>query len=144
MTKLLLVLVAGLLLEAVGVVYLSKGLKQIGKVERVSASDMVRLVTRGATNRNVLFGVFFETLFFATLLYLLSQADISFVWPLTALGFVLTTLAARFILHEQVSLARWTGVLLIMAGTALITWSEKTKPKPNLGVVVVHNSALGK
>lgn len=47
----------------------------------------------------------------------------SFIWPLTALGFVITTFAARYILHEQVTTLRWTGVALIVLGAALITLS---------------------
>ncbi len=90
----------------------------------------LRLVVRGATNTNLLLGVFFEALFFAGLLVLLSRADVSFIWPLTSLGFVLTTLAAKFVLREDVTATRWSGVLLIMLGAALITWSENAKPHP--------------
>ena len=130
LTKLLIILLAGLLFEATGVVFLSKGLKQIGEVKTRTAVEILRVVQSGATNANILLGVFLEAVFFGTLLYLMSQADLSFVWPLTALGFVLTTLAAKFLLHEEVSSVRWGGVILIMAGAALITWSEKVKPRP--------------
>ena len=51
--------------------------------------------------------------------------DVSFIWPLTALGFVFTTIAAKFILHEEVSLIRWGGVLSDRVGAGLITYSEK-------------------
>lgn len=130
MAKLLVILLFGLVLEAVGVVYLSKGLKQIGEVEQFSVSAVARIIKRGATNPHLLLGITFEAAFFACLLVLMSQGDVSFVWPLTSLGFVLTTLAARFVLHESVSLARWSGVLLIMLGAALITWTEQKKPAP--------------
>lgn len=125
MPKLITILLIGLVLEAVGVVFLSKGLKQIGEVSQVNFSEVSRLVVRGATNGNILVGVAFEAAFFGTLLYLMSRGDVSFVWPLTSLGFVLTTLAAKFILHEHVSIVRWGGVLLIVGGAALITYSEK-------------------
>lgn len=130
MSKLLIVLIVGLMFEATGVVFLSKGLKQVGEVQAINASEIARIVKAGASNGNILFGVLLEAIFFGALLYLMSQADLSFVWPLTALGFVLTTLAAKLFLHEHISTARWAGVLLIMAGAALITWSEKSKPKP--------------
>src|SRR4051812_23106962 len=133
MAKLILILAIGLALEAIGVVYLSKGLKQIGEVATINFGEVFRLVTRGATNWNILIGVFFEAAFFGTLLYLMSRGDVSFVWPLTSLGFVLTTLAAKFVLHENVTLLRWSGVLLIVLGAGLITYSEKIhekKPTP--------------
>lgn len=125
MTKLLIVLLIGLLFEAVGVVYLNKGLKQIGEVQKISAAEIGRLVKRGASNPRILLGVFFEAIFFGTLLYLMSQGNVSFVWPLTSLGFVLTTIAARVFLREEVSLLRWGGVLLIVLGAGIITYTEK-------------------
>lgn len=134
LTKLLILLLIGLLFEAVGVVYLNKGLKQIGEVQRVSASEIARIVKAGATNGNILLGVLFEAIFFVTLLVLMSKGTVSFIWPLTSLGFVLTTLAARFILHEEVSWMRWMGVLLIMLGAGVITYTEKVaeeKPAHN-------------
>lgn len=137
MYKLVVVLLSGLVCEAVGVVFLSKGLKQIGEAATVSIPEITRLILRGATNTNVLTGVALEAAFFGTLLYLMSRGDVSFVWPLTSLGFVLTTLAAKFILHEEVSYLRWSGVLLIVLGASLITYSEKVQNKkpsvpPNL------------
>ncbi|MGK0197988.1 MAG: EamA family transporter [Verrucomicrobiia bacterium] len=127
MTKLILILLVGLLCEALGVVLLSKGLKQIGGLESVSLADILRVLKAGATNPNLVIGVALETVFFGILLVLLSRADVSFVWPLTALGFALTTLSAKCFLHEEVSWVRWSGVLLIVAGASLITWSEKSK-----------------
>jgi len=129
MTKLIIIMLIALSLEAVGVVFLSKGLKEIGEVKRVSISEVARLIGRGATNRFILVGMVFETLFFAGMVTLMAQADISFVWPLSALGLVLTTFAAKLFLHEQVSSTRWTGVMLMMVGAALITYSEKVKER---------------
>ncbi len=129
MIRLLLVLLAGLVLEAIGVVLLSKGIKEIGDMAQVSVGEIVRLIGRGATNRNVLVGVAFEAAFFGVLLYLLSRGDVSFVWPLTALSFVMTTLAARFVLHEPVSGLRWLGVLLIILGAGVIVYTEKLKER---------------
>jgi len=129
MPKLVTILLVGLILEAIGVVFLSKGLKQIGEVSQINVSEVTRLIVRGATNGNILVGIAFEAAFFGTLLYLMSCGDVSFVWPLTSLGFVLTTLAAKFILHENVSVIRWGGVFLIVSGAALITYSEKLEHK---------------
>lgn len=129
MAKLLVILAIGLVFEAFGVVLLSQGLKQIGPIDRATAPEIVRIVKRGATNARLLLGVFFEALFFASLLVLMSRAEVSFIWPLTSLGFVLTTLAAHFYLKEHVSALRWCGVCLIMLGAGLITWTEQQRPQ---------------
>lgn len=129
MTKILAILIVGLICEAIGVVFLSKGLKQIGEVKQVNATEIWRVVKAGANNPSILLGVAFEALFFVALLVLLSRSDVSFVWPLTALGFVLTTLAAKFFLQEEIPPMRWLGVLLIVLGAGLITFSEKAKER---------------
>ena len=107
MAKLLLILLIGLLFEAAGVVLLKKGIGQVGEMGKVSAAEVARMIRAGATNPCILSGVFFEALFFACLLYLMSKADVSFVWPMTALSFVFTAVAAKMLLHETVSPARW-------------------------------------
>lgn len=129
MTKILIVLILALVVEAVGVVFLSKGLKQIGEVQTISAREIGRIVAKGATNASILLGVALEAAFFGALLYLLSQRDVSLIWPLTSLGFVITALAAKFILKEDVSAVRWAGVALIVVGAALVSYSEKAKEK---------------
>ena len=135
MPKLLIILLIGLIFEAIGVVLLSRGLKEINhpaeiarpEPGKVRLSEVAHLVGRGVTNVHILLGVFFEALFFIALLMLMSKADVSFVWPLTSLSFVVTTIAAKIYLKEEVSPARWSGVCLIMLGAALITWTEKHK-----------------
>ena len=128
MAKVVIILLVALCFEAVGVVLLSAGLKEIGEPNGITLSEIARLVRQGSTNSRILLGILFETIFFVFLLVLLKRNDVSLIWPLTSLGFVLTALAAKFLLHEQVSAARWAGVILIMAGAALVSWSEKNKP----------------
>ncbi|HXC97756.1 MAG TPA: EamA family transporter [Verrucomicrobiae bacterium] len=129
MTKLITVLLIGLVLEAVGVVFLSQGLHEIGEVKKISAGEIGRIIVRGAGNRNILLGILFEACFFGVLLYLLSQKDVSLVWPLTSLGFVITAVAARLVRHEEISALRWAGVVVIVIGAALVAWSDQTKNK---------------
>jgi drug/metabolite transporter (DMT)-like permease len=138
MAKLVVILLLGLVFEATGVVFLSRGLKAIAQARLTGPVPIIRLIGAGATNKSILLGVLLEAVFFGSLIYLMSQADISFVWPLTALGFVLTTLAAKFILREEISALRWAGVILIVAGAALITWSEKSKSKPSRPEIISH------
>ena len=137
MTKLLLILLIGLVFEATGVVLLKKGIAKVGEVKQVNVEEIVRVVKAGFTSPFVLLGVFFEALFFACLLVLMGESDISLLWPLTGLSFVMTTLAALIFLGEQVSSVRWAGVIFIMIGAALISYSEhvKTKPPPPAGAV---------
>ncbi len=130
MAKVIIILICALVAEASGVVCLSKGLKQIGPPQSFSIAEVGRVIALSVTNRYVVIGVALEAAFFCALLYLLTHRDVSLIWPLTALGFVITTLAAQFLLKEQVSALRWVGVVLIVVGAALVSYSEHVKEKP--------------
>ena len=55
-----------------------------------------------------------------TRLALLSLADLSYVLPLTAIGYVLATLFGKIFLHEAVGTREWLGSILIFMGTGLV------------------------
>src|SRR2546430_12470477 len=118
-----------LVFEAIGVVFLSGGLNQIGEPKTINAAEIMSLIKRGATNKNILTGVFFEAVFFGFLLYLLSQKDVSIVWPLTALGFIITSLAAKIFLNEEISSVRWAGICLIVLAAAWLRGAGSRKRK---------------
>jgi len=60
---------------------------------------------------------------------LLSWADLSYVVPVTSVGYVLVAIVGRVLLHEQISNRRWAGIALIMAGVALVgSGAPKTTP----------------
>ncbi len=132
MAKLLLILVIGLGFESTGVILLKKGIARIGEPSPVNASEIFRVGKAAVLSPQIILGVFFEALFFACLLILMARSDISFLWPLTGLSFVFATFAAIWFLHEQVSAVRWAGVIFIMIGAALITYSEAQKQPPPL------------
>ncbi len=52
---------------------------------------------------------------------LLSWADLSYVLPVTSVGYVLVALTGRVFLNEQITMKRWAGILLIMSGVALVS-----------------------
>ena len=135
MTKILIILLITFAFEAFGIIALKKGINEISikYTERKATTpvwkNVITLVGNWFTNKDVLFGLLLETIFFILLQYLLGQRDVSFVWPLTAVSFVMTTLAAQFFLHERVDAVRWSGVALIVIGAAFISYSEHTKEK---------------
>jgi drug/metabolite transporter (DMT)-like permease len=130
MVKVLLILLIGLAFESAGVILLKKGMDRIGQPDPVTLSQIVRLIKAGIASPQILLGVFFEALFFVSLLILMRKSDISFLWPLTGLSFVFATFAAMWFLHERVAPLRWAGVVLIMLGAAVISYSEQAKEKP--------------
>jgi len=61
---------------------------------------------------------------------LLSWADLSYVMPVTAIGYVVTAFAGKFFLGELVSPRRWAGIVLITLGVTLV---GRTAPDSEIG-----------
>jgi drug/metabolite transporter (DMT)-like permease len=55
---------------------------------------------------------------------LLSWADLSYVLPVTSLGYVANALIGRLFLSEHITRERWLGTLLIVVGTALVSMGD--------------------
>lgn len=55
----------------------------------------------------------------------LARAPLSFAYPFIALGFVMTTLAARFLLGESLSPLRLAGIAVICIGVLLVALSAR-------------------
>lgn len=68
----------------------------------------------------VMLGVVLLIIWMLSRMALLSWADLSYVLPLTAIGYVLSALMGRFFLGEQVSPERWAGTVLVFLGITLV------------------------
>ena len=53
-------------------------------------------------------------------LYILKHFPFSIAYPLSSISYIFGTIAAILVFHAHVSVSQWMGVLLIMAGTALM------------------------
>ncbi|HYO84201.1 MAG TPA: hypothetical protein VES20_22540 [Bryobacteraceae bacterium] len=79
----------------------------------------------------VLLGVVLLTLWTLSRTALMSWADLSYVLPVTASGYILTAVVGAAFLGESVTLQRWGATLLIVAGIALAgTTQPKTTERP--------------
>lgn len=72
-------------------------------------------------------GVALLVLWLVSRMTLLSWADLSYVLPVTSIGYVLVALVGKLFLHEEIDAMRWAGILLIVAGVALV--SAATPPQ---------------
>lgn len=53
----------------------------------------------------------------------ISRVDLSWAYPMLAMGYVLALFFAGLVLHEQVPLIRWIGAAVIVVGVYLISRS---------------------
>jgi drug/metabolite transporter (DMT)-like permease len=69
----------------------------------------------------VALGVALLVLWMLSRMTLLSWADLSYVLPVTSIGYVLVAIAGRIFLNEKITATRWSGIALIVAGVALVS-----------------------
>jgi drug/metabolite transporter (DMT)-like permease len=65
-------------------------------------------------------GIVLLTGFFGSYMTALSWADLTFVMPATAFGYVVVALLSRFWLHEELSGYRWAGIVLIVCAVGFV------------------------
>ena len=123
--KTLLVLFIAICAQVLGDINLTKGMKTIGEVNTLDPSKLFQLGVQVFTNPYVWLGIMLLLGFYLLYLVALSWADLSFVLPVTAFGYLLNALLSRLILHEPVSLARWLGTFIICVGVALVSSTEQ-------------------
>jgi len=106
-----------------GDIALTRGMKQAGEVSSLRLAVLDEVGGRAIRSPYVLLGGALQVVAFVTYLVALSQRDLSYVFPLTATSDIVTTIAARYMLHEQVTPTRWAGVVIVSLGIALISAS---------------------
>jgi drug/metabolite transporter (DMT)-like permease len=103
-------------LKAAGNLSLAWGMKHFPQT--MSANPLPFL--QAMLNPFVAAGILALILALLTRMALLSLADLSFVLPVTAVGYVLAAFLGKIFLHELVTPQRWLGTILIFAGASLV------------------------
>ena len=99
-------------------------MRQVGRLVTFSPLAYMRAVL----NPWVALGISLLILWLFSHMTLLSWADLSYVLPVTSIGYVLAALAGKLFLHEDISRGRWAGILLIVAGVALVARTAPHRP----------------
>lgn len=115
---------------ALGDVALSRGMKQVGELSLAHWTHAISAIFTPWVGA----GIILLIAFFASYLTALSFADLTYVLPATSVGYILMALLARFFLHEQISIYRWSGIALIALGVGFVTQGPaKTKDARGTG-----------
>jgi len=103
-----------------GELCVSRAMKQLGEVHDFHPAALLRVFLRVVRVKWLWIGVGLMTIGFFSLLAILSFENVSFVVPVTALGYVAGALGGRFFLGERVNWRRWAGILLVCVGVTLV------------------------
>lgn len=103
-----------------GEIAITRGMKATGEPARLRPLELLQFLRKALCNGWFWAGVPLMALSFYALLLLLSWEPISFVIPASALSYVVGTFGAKYFLGEEISFARWSGVVLVCLGVALV------------------------
>lgn len=118
---------ATVMLNAFGNLFLALGMKQL---PQTIGSDPL-LYVRAVFHPLVAVGIAMLVSWLLTRMTLMSWADLSFVLPMTSIGYVAAAVLGTVFLHEHVSTQQWLGTLMIFGGASLVsTTAHKVQHQP--------------
>ena len=117
--------------NAFGNLLLGTGVKELPGFQFSSAfSYAVSLFT----NLWILAGIALLMIWMFAQLTMFTWADLSYVLPVTASGYILTAVLSKFLLNENISAARWVGIVLISLGVVFVADTPpRERPQPEGG-----------
>jgi drug/metabolite transporter (DMT)-like permease len=97
----------------------SHEMKRAGE-QSVSAKGLTRLLHIISQRRLLILAIACNAVSFFTFMALVQTEPLSFAVPASSASFVLETLLAKFVLHEQIGARRTAGALAVLAGVVLV------------------------
>jgi len=102
----------------IGQLGMKKGMTTIGNIE---VKDILSTrIFEVVFQKYVFIGMLFYVLSSLLWLVILSKAELSFVYPLISIGYIITAIFGKFFFNENLSFFRLFGILLICGGVYMI------------------------
>jgi multidrug transporter EmrE-like cation transporter len=109
----------GVLLNAVAQLLLKQGMLRVGSFG-LDLATLSSVAPKIMASPFVWAGLVSYVLSVAVWLVVLSRVDVSYAYPMVGLGYVFATAVAWAVFHEDVSLMRLAGILVVCAGVYII------------------------
>jgi drug/metabolite transporter (DMT)-like permease len=121
-----LVLLSIIAFGSVGDTFLARGMRDVGAIDIHHTAHVLSALS----NPWIIFGTLCLLGFMSSYMTALSFADLTYVLPATAIGYVVMAVLSRFWLQEHVSLQRWAGIALITMGVGLVAGGPSRTEHP--------------
>lgn len=113
-------ILVGVLLNAGAQLLLKEGMTRIGHFS-FSFNNIWPIGLQVAASPFIMAGLFSYVISVLVWLLVLSRVDVSFAYPMISIGYVVTAIAAYFLLNEPLTVSRIIGTFVIIFGVWLIT-----------------------
>ena len=113
-------ILASVALSALAQIALKYGMSSLTVQKSIKTGLPGDMVINIASNPMVMLGI---GLYFGSMLiwlFVLSKVDVSYAYPFVALGFVFTALLGRWVFHDEFSVSKIIGTLLIVCGVVVM------------------------
>lgn len=112
-----------ILLGALGQISMKAGMNRMERID--GFADLLNPVTATNILKNyyIIGGLLLYLISVILWLAAMSTLDVSFMYPLLSMAYVITAIAAFLFLGETITIVRWAGIALVVAGCFLITRS---------------------
>lgn len=118
---LILVLICvGLLTPTVQII-MKSGMSHVGEISSVRQLVNPSTLFRLFINPYVLTGLFLSGIALVLWLSAMTTLNISLMYPLSSLSYVIVAIAALIFLKEDITLIRWGGIFMVVGGCFLIS-----------------------
>lgn len=107
---------------------MKKGLLQTG-IGSVNFQNVLEFIFQNSSSGTLWLGIIIYTLNFFIWIIILSRVDLSIALPVGSTSYIITPLLAMIFLHENISLMRWLGILLIVCGIYFVSESAHEKAR---------------
>ena len=108
---------------AAGQILWKDGMSGMGRINGMGDLLQLKTVWDIFTNKFIIFGIILYAISVFLWLGAMSTLDVSFMYPLLSLGYIVTAILAFVFIGENITLLRWAGIVVIIAGCFMITKS---------------------
>jgi multidrug transporter EmrE-like cation transporter len=119
MKEIILILVS-ILFGAIGQILMKYGTMHASSA---NGEGVLAMLLKYFTNLPILAGLSFYALSAVIWIFAISKVELSFAYPMVALGYVVVVIASYFLFGEGVSALRIAGLVTIIAGVLMIAKS---------------------
>jgi len=96
------------------------GMKQVGMLNSASALFSADTAIKIITSPTIIIGVSLSAVGFLLWLAVISNFRMSYIYPLSSIGYIIMAFMAIAFLGESISITQWIGTCVIVAGCILI------------------------
>ena len=108
---------------AMGQICWKHGMTSMDKINEIDDLLQLETIFNIFTNKYIILGLVLYGSAFILWLGAMSTLDISFMYPMLSLAYVITAILAFVFIGENITMVRWAGIALVVAGCFLIARS---------------------